>query len=201
MSARLQWKKPARGGLFSFSLYTFSMTLLSGFRARFPQKFWRRNHLESRIVTFVRVRWGLTKFPQRQEKVHIRRIVTPAGPFCRAFRGIFAGFSGSGRIPVAEAERAYALGRPPDPNADRTAFSASPRSLCRPALPHPGWESPRQAHPHRVRCVEPGFGSQRTITGKRGTHAIGSGVFRRTGYRESFSSGHRGDAHGTGAAR
>ncbi len=36
----VEWKKPAGGGLFSFSLYTFSMADFDRFRARFPQIFW-----------------------------------------------------------------------------------------------------------------------------------------------------------------
>ncbi len=69
---QLQWEKPARGGLFLFSIHTFSMAVLSGFTASFGRVFWRGSDFVSRAVTFVRGEGGLTRFPQKGGKVRTR---------------------------------------------------------------------------------------------------------------------------------
>jgi len=51
-------------------------------------------------------------------------------------------------------------------------FPASSRSLSRPAFSMLPIRSFPTGGPALGTCVEPGFGSQRTITGKRGKHAV-----------------------------
>jgi hypothetical protein len=46
-------EKPARGGLFLFSLYKFRIANPGGFTARFSEVFWRGRPFVSAIVTLV----------------------------------------------------------------------------------------------------------------------------------------------------
>ena len=65
-------KSPRAAGFFLFLLSILRIAIPGGFRARFPQEFWRGSSFVSEIVTFVRAGGGLTKFPQSGGKGQIQ---------------------------------------------------------------------------------------------------------------------------------